>query len=319
MRKQYPIKFLSFFLLSFCLLSGAKAQNVTGYWYGSANVILEGKHNNYMIELVLNQKGNDVKGIFNYYFANRYRSQQVTGFYNVSTRQLSFSNIPLPYFQSNSKYEVDCYMDFSTLHRVSQVGAFLNGRFTSIPAYRNTCPEIAINMKMNTEVGNIDSVVRAIKEFKEVNQVWTPSTEDTVVAVTLQPLKVTNYVINDAYRQRENVVSDEIEVDSDSIKVDFYDNGDVDGDSIAIFLNSKLMAYHQKLSTKSISFAVPLDTLQKVNEISMFAENLGSIPPNTALMVVTAGEQRFEIRMSSSLEKNAVVRIKRKKKGLKVR
>ena len=39
----------------------------------------------------------------------------------------------------------------------------------------------------------------------------------------------------------------------------------------------------------------------------MVAENLGSIPPNTALIVVYAGNKRYELFSSASLEENAVL------------
>ena len=45
----------------------------------------------------------------------------------------------------------------------------------------------------------------------------------------------------------------------------------------------------------------------------MVAENLGRIPPNTSLMIVEAGEQRFEVRITSTEQKNAVVRFKYQK------
>jgi len=57
-----------------------------------------------------------------------------------------------------------------------------------------------------------------------------------------------------------------------------------------------------------------LDTTLEVNEISMFAENLGKYPPNTALMVITDGKNRYEVFMSSSLSENATIRIQRKKR-----
>jgi type IV secretory pathway VirB9-like protein len=40
----------------------------------------------------------------------------------------------------------------------------------------------------------------------------------------------------------------------------------------------------------------------------MVAENLGSIPPNTAMLVVTAGEKRYQLFLSSTTEKSARVR-----------
>ena len=57
-----------------------------------------------------------------------------------------------------------------------------------------------------------------------------------------------------------------------------------------------------------------MDSLRAYNEIGMFAENLGTIPPNTALMVVTDGVNRYEVYMSSSLTQNSAVRLRRKTK-----
>jgi hypothetical protein len=62
-----------------------------------------------------------------------------------------------------------------------------------------------------------------------------------------------------------------------------------------------------------LHFRLGLDQTKELNEVAMFANNLGSLPPNTALMVVSDGKKRYEVRLSSSLDKNAVVRIRRKK------
>jgi hypothetical protein len=75
-----------------------------------------------------------------------------------------------------------------------------------------------------------------------------------------------------------------------------------------------LLAFSQRLSTRSIHFNLALDSTKTVNELSMFADNLGTIPPNTALMIVSDGDKQHEIRLSSSLEKNATIRIRRKRK-----
>jgi hypothetical protein len=44
------------------------------------------------------------------------------------------------------------------------------------------------------------------------------------------------------------------------------------------------------------------------NEMVMVAENLGSIPPNTSLMVAIVGENRYEARLQSSEGSSALVR-----------
>jgi hypothetical protein len=43
------------------------------------------------------------------------------------------------------------------------------------------------------------------------------------------------------------------------------------------------------------------------NELTMFAENLGSIPPNTALMIVNDGDKRYEVRITSDTQKNGTI------------
>jgi hypothetical protein len=301
-------------LLTLFLSLQTFSQSVSGYWYGAANVKSSNSTNNYLVELILRQDRTQVKGVINYYFKKTFRSLKINGNYNSLTRQLTLFNIPLTYHGSIEDFEVDCMMDFAATLRVAKVSSNLVGSFKGKPEYRYTCPDVNFNLKLNADISKEDSILHAIKIYKETYQVWKPTYEDTLVAVNIIPRQVENYVINDEYKQREKVVSKEITVDSDSLKVDFYDNGEIDGDSISIFYNDKLIAFNRILSAKAVHFNVALDPTREVNEITMFADNLGSIPPNTALMVVTDGKKRYEIPMASNLEKNATLKIKRKKK-----
>src|SRR5437868_5409479 len=127
-------KLLAAFLLTLCL--GAKAQTVEGYWYGTANVVNSNTSNNYLVELILKQNKTAVQAILNYYFRNTYRSIQLNGNYNSVTRELSLYNIPVPYFGSTAKMEVDCQMDFIATHRVAKAGSNLSGRFVGRDSYK---------------------------------------------------------------------------------------------------------------------------------------------------------------------------------------
>jgi hypothetical protein len=291
---------------------------VFGYWYGTANVKTNTSASNYLIEMVLQPEKNYVKGVLNYYFKNTYRSLQVKGNYNEATRQLSLYDIPVVYYGSISNFEVDCIMNMQATLRVAQAGSDLTGSFVGLPDYKNTCANISFNLKLNADASQKDSVLKAISEYKENYQVWKPEIADSIVAVNITPRKVVNYVTEKEYTQRENVVVNEIEVESDSLKVSLYDNGEIDGDMISIFYNQQLILSNQKLTHKSIHIDVVLDSTKNRNEISMFAENLGLIPPNTALMIIEDGKNRYEVRLSSTLEKNAVIKIKKKKDGIQV-
>ena len=106
---------------------------------------------------------------------------------------------------------------------------------------------------------------------------------------------------------RKNTTISRIPVSVKNITLNVYDNATVDGDSVTIFYNGKILVNKQRLSEKPIVINLELDEKAPLHEITMFAENLGSIPPNTALIVVTAGDKRYELHSSTNLAENAVL------------
>lgn len=100
----------------------------------------------------------------------------------------------------------------------------------------------------------------------------------------------------------------EIVVDTGKIRLDFYDNGQIDGDTISVRVNNNLVLTHQRLTEKPITIYVSLDQKARYQEVQMIAENLGSIPPNTALLIITAVGKRYELFLTASEDKVAKVR-----------
>jgi hypothetical protein len=100
----------------------------------------------------------------------------------------------------------------------------------------------------------------------------------------------------------------EVAVDTGQLRLDFYDNNQIDGDSITVLVNGRTILSHQKLTAKPVTTYVTIDFQNKFQEVEMIAENLGSIPPNTALLIVTAGEHRYQLFLSSTETKSAKVR-----------
>ncbi|MBA2250573.1 MAG: hypothetical protein H0W12_10345 [Chitinophagaceae bacterium] len=111
------------------------------------------------------------------------------------------------------------------------------------------------------------------------------------------------------FETRSNTVLKNIEIKNETFTVDFYDNGEIDGDSISVFYNGKLVLQHQRLSDRPITVTLTVDPSRAVNEVVMYAENLGTIPPNTALMIVHDGDDRYEARIVSDTEKNGTIRL----------
>jgi hypothetical protein len=112
---------------------------------------------------------------------------------------------------------------------------------------------------------------------------------------------------------RENELIQTITTGATEVEVNIYDNGTVDNDTISVYLDKKLLLSRKRLTEKAITFKVNLDETDNYHELVMVAENLGEIPPNTSLMVVKAGKQQYEVRITSTEQKNAVVVFKYQK------
>ena len=307
-------------LLSF-ILSGAYSQTVGGSWYGKADLAQGASDNNYLTELIIKQKGDEIEGIFGYYFRDGYKSVFVRGNYNKANRQVHIKKIPLTYYRSTSIDGVDCFMDFYGTLMISKVQTTMNGVFTSDAKYKYTCPDLRINLELDQAEKNQDSLIKNAVARK----VWQPREEDLIVSTDAPAAAATSnpdsarmaqqplLQLVEVFSKRKNVLAREITVESDSVRISFYDNGDVDADSISVFLNSRPIVVKQELTAAALNIYVKLDSTKSVNEISMYAENLGRFPPNTALMVVDDGKTRHEVYLSSSLTQNSAVRLRRKR------
>ena len=106
---------------------------------------------------------------------------------------------------------------------------------------------------------------------------------------------------------RENPLAKRIESEAGEIKIQVYDNGEIDGDTVSIYHNNSLVKAHAGLSGNPISFVISVDQEHPHHELTMVADNLGSIPPNTSVMIITAGGRRYEVFISSNDQKNARV------------
>jgi hypothetical protein len=108
--------------------------------------------------------------------------------------------------------------------------------------------------------------------------------------------------------QRKNELIKEIYVDTGTIKLDFYDNGTIDGDTISVYVNNTPVLSQRMLTAKPLTLFLTIDLKKPQQEVIMVGENQGSIPPNTALMIVNANDKRYQLFLTSDDKKNALVR-----------
>lgn len=101
---------------------------------------------------------------------------------------------------------------------------------------------------------------------------------------------------------------------ADSLVISLYDNGEVDGDTVSVLMNGNVIMPMVGLSTKAVHKTIYTKDITDSIQIVMYAENLGSLPPNTGLLIVYDGKERYEIRFSGDLKKNAAIVFRRKEK-----
>jgi hypothetical protein len=310
---------------------------LSGSWYGRADVDLTGMYNNYLTELVIKQKGTRVNGIFGYYFRNKYQSYLIHGTYNPRTREIIILNLPVIYYGSTSTINsIDCMTNFRGILVTTRMGTKLTGAFYHDAKYKYMCPDLKVNFSLDKGDKSQDSA--AVMAARA--QMWKPQADDKVVLAPPPPdsaiaaaapaarvdtgsamvpearpdsVMEDSLKLAESFAKRKAVLNRELLVESDSVRLSFYDNGEIDGDSISVFVNHQLVLSHQGLEAKAFNIYLHLDSTRELTEVSMFAENLGSIPPNTALMIVTDGKNRYEVFLSSSLTENATVELRRKR------
>ena len=100
--------------------------------------------------------------------------------------------------------------------------------------------------------------------------------------------------------------------ESDSLLLTLYDNGEVDGDTVTILMNGNVIFSKTGLNTTANSKTIYITPGMDSVKLVMYAENLGSIAPNTGLMIVNDGKKRYEVRFTADLQTNAAIVLRRK-------
>lgn len=110
---------------------------------------------------------------------------------------------------------------------------------------------------------------------------------------------------------RVNELVKTITTSARDVYIKIYDNGTIDNDTVSVYIDNKLVISRQRLTDKAITVKINLDDMVTFHELVMVADNLGEIPPNTSLMIVNAGDQQYEVRITSTEQKNAVVHFRK--------
>lgn len=166
-----------------------------------------------------------------------------------------------------------------------------------------------------TEQALVDRCAICIKRFqltyrKDANAeflegYWTGKLQGTNIDCGTGGTIILSRIVTPTFKDESIPV---IKVDTGEIKLQFYDNGTIDGDSITVKVNKQVVLTHEKLGDKPVTATVRISLATPVVVVEMMADNEGTIPPNTALLIVTAPNLYHRLYMSSTKEKSAKLR-----------
>lgn len=250
---------------------------------------------------------------------NCFQVHRLTYFKKGNEEQLSGDWIPAP------GQEADCgFGQTSLVRRTLEKGGMANNvnaqnKKANSAVLKPAVPQSANNSSIAVAAGNGKprnqkvSDVPAGTQHQPLNKTETETKLIESTPVTLNnPDKAPE---SPAFEKRTASVVRTIEIEKKTFRIDIFDNGEIDGDSISLFFNDELIVSNKKLTEKPITLFLTLKDDIQANDLEMYAENLGSIPPNTAVMTVTDGTKRYDLRVTSDLKKNGVIRFVQRKQS----
>ncbi|MGG9964654.1 hypothetical protein [Ferruginibacter sp. SUN106] len=298
--------------------------NINGVWEGkflAANTDLGEPR---LVVEIYNLKDSVFTGITHlYYEGNKYEHYKMVGSYNKKNGVLMF--LEASTIAVDLGIYSNCLGTYTTVLRKDGDKMFQFGYWVS--TIKNCSPTTNVWLQKREEIINKipeenkktevvkktavtdKPVAKPLKEKTGTPAIAIPS--EVPVVKTAPPIKTAPVVMPAKIAQRETDVQSLLEIapaDKDSIKVDVYDNGEIDGDSVSVYEEHMVRVNKKMITAKPITFYISLDkNVNPIAHLRLVAESLGSIPPCTALMVITTKSKRYEVRLSSNFSKNATV------------
>ena len=333
-RKYFLAVAITFFLFSWIPLA---AQSVTGVW--------KGKINNTRVEVKLVKSGDSLVGTA-YYFSSRnaYKRYSVKGYFDSRTNEVIWWDDVLieekegrSILKSNSH---DPLLNVADFNCPGETEMRLDGNSNrrddkdsdQLPLhlqkgqgsqFADDWDWVIENYTLGANHPDIIDSVNLLQGRpyypEEVPVNTTPITAPVAKPATIPEIKPVPEIektplpspvlVEEKFKARKNILQTVIPVTAATIELRFYDNAQVDGDSIALFLNDKLIFKNIRLTDKAYTIQIKASDLGDDNELVMVAENLGSIPPNTSFMVAIVGDKRYEARLYANEKSSALIRL----------
>ncbi len=267
------------------------AQDLTGFWKGKLTQDSGGYAPQYVLELNITQKSKKISGVSNAYLGN------------VVVGKLSFSG----YFEKDSIYLSE--FRYGVIEKILPPDYFLCIK-NFILKYRNTGGLETLtgrwdgNTYAKDELGKDELFTDIFGDKKEVLECIPGliflSKNDSLHIQTPIPTQYQTFK-DSLYSTQINVIED-VDVENKIIQIALNDYEKVDGDKVTILFNRDTIAEKISIRKSPTLFTLNLSNQFINNELLIYAENLGRIPPNTCSIKIIDGDKTRIIYLSSDFK-----------------
>lgn len=318
-------RFPFLFLISF-ITTLSYSQDLSGTWEGTSTNAAN------HVRLIIIRQGDDYVG-YTHDYGSGFCKANFIGYFNTDKQQLngkcvSFIEASISHSLMKLRLNYEKYEDGDYLRGISTANSLLGSLFMLASPDQVVLKRVSKRVDTtsfmrrflrNQATPEVDDTVtndpppvkgkeKAVDTAKKVDPPPVSvkeKTVDTAKKVEPPPPATDNMTI--AKKQRILDTISTIVTTEKHITITIFDNGQVDGDTVTIFHNNKVLLSNHFVSATPHKINITLSEAQPRHEIILVANNLGSIPPNTAVLVVEAGEKRYRLNASADMQKSALL------------
>jgi hypothetical protein len=286
------MKILLLVVFSLLIMTPAFSQDINGKWVGKA---FQGpgelcRECNFELDLILSQTSTISGKSYHYQKDTTDIRMKLSGYFDNDTIRLRELRSKENYIWIYSDSVQACLKQYMLKYQVLNNKEYLIGRGTGkgmggggpcIPA---------------------DFVFARTQEELEY-YVSTP--KDSLIITTASALPIPEFTA-DFKTTVVNKVT-ELTVTNPTLQLRLYDYLKIDNDTVSVYFNRNPLAKNVRISKQAVSIDFKLDTRIDVNELLLYAENLGQVPPNTSLLEIIDGTHTYRIKIESDKQKTAAI------------
>lgn len=257
--------------------NGVFSQPLIGLWKGHSKHTLSILNTTSESLEIINQNDDSLSGIVHYYYSeDKFEHIKFNGKINWKDSTLKLYEVKEIGSNFDSSAPKICLGIITLKLSKNETGYLLQGKWRDKNRKLFNCPDL----KVKYEMAIAESIINSSSNQKS-NEL----------------LRITDVQNLIEIRQDER----------DSIIISVYDNGEIDNDTVTLYYNNNVIFKSIRLTQNPYTYIINIDSSKKINRLLLVAENLGSIPPNTALAVITTRFKKYVVNLSGDYSKNASI------------